>query len=50
MLQSNYFIKGALIKYSGKLKLYHTDYQMIVHDNYLEEIPSQEKKYSLDLH
>ncbi len=47
MLQNHYLIKGALVKYLGKLKLYHTDYQMIVHDKYLEEIPAQEKKYSL---
>ncbi len=41
MLQNHYLIKGALVKYSGNLKLYHTDYQMIVHDEYLEEIPVQ---------
>ena len=35
ILQNNYLIKGVIIKYTGRIKLYHTEYQMIVHDNFL---------------
>ncbi len=35
ILQNNYLLKGAVIKYCGKLKLYHTEYRMIIHDKYL---------------
>lgn len=45
ILQNNYLIKGIVVKYTGKIKLYHTEYQMIVHDSYLNEVPMQEKKY-----
>ena len=35
-LPINYFIKAVLVGFKGKLKLYHTEYQMIVHDDYLK--------------
>jgi hypothetical protein len=34
-------VKGTVVNYTGKIKLYHKDYGMIVHDNYLAEIPIQ---------
>ena len=41
LLQNNYLVKGTVVNYTGKIKLYHKDYGMIVHDNYLAEIPIQ---------
>jgi hypothetical protein len=39
--QSYFFVKGVLVKYTGKIKLYHTEYQMIVHENFLDGISIQ---------